>query len=406
MRHWTAALLISVIMAGLILFAGYIFWYSNGKAVVIRQIEGLTKGKVSIGEFKIIPPFNNLLMKDIRIQGVGSIESIYISTGVIGFLTANIILDEIKITKPDFTYERFPPPEIKPANGQAAHPKVKPKKRYALRMIAKCVSVKDGKFVFIDHVAGKDGITVTFKDIDLNARSLYIFPRSIVAKFELKGSIPWRDDPIQGKITLNGWIDFFKKDMQATLGVHDIDGIYLYPYYSQYIDLEKTRIEKAKLDFNSEIQGLKNNLTADCHLELKDLVFKPRPQAEPQDREEKLAAVVLDIFKDINQGKIVLDFTLRTKMDSPVFGFGNIKTVVEGKVSEHREKKMPKIKDFLTLPTDMMKGAVKGLTDVSTSTIRGIVSVTKELKDAFLAPFRGKKEPEQAQPKQQPQQQQ
>ncbi len=377
------------------LTAGYVFWATNGKSVVLKQIEGLTHGKVTVGEFKVIPPFNNLVIKDLKIEGKGRADAVYISSGIIGFLTANIVLDEIKIVKPEFTYERFAllQPEATPLAPVA---RAKPRGRYSLRMIAKRISIKDGKLVFIDHTAGKDGITITFKDIDFNARTLYIFPRSLVAKFDFKGSIPWKNDALQGKIRLDGWIDFLKRDMQARLDIHDINGIYLYPYYSQYIDLSKANIEKAKLKFTSDIQGLKNNLTAECHLELSDLVFKPKPPAEPQDKGEKLAAVVLDIFKDLNQGKVVLDFTIRTKMDNPVFGFSNIKTAVESKVTEHIESRRPKIKNLFTLPTDAMLGTVKGLTDVTTSTIRGTVSVLKELKDALLVPFKKEKAPEPA----------
>ena len=384
-------------MGLLILSAGYVFWLTNGKAIVLHQIEGLTKSKATIGEFQIIPPFNTLIIKNLQIKGMGKVDTIYISSGVIGFLTANIVLDEIKIVKPELTYERFVPPAETPAANVAVVVKPGPKKKYALRMIAKRISIKDGKFIFIDHTAGKDGITITFKDIDFNARSFYMFPRSIVTKFDLKGSIPWQHDVLQGKIRLQGWVDLFKRDMQASLDIQDIDGIYLYPYYSQYIDLEKANIEKAKLKFTSNIQGLKNNITADCHLELSDLTFKPKPPSEPQDKGEKLAAVVLDIFKDLNQGKVVLDFTIRTKMDNPVFGFSNIKAAVETKVTEHIESKRPKLKNIVilpvTVPADMLVGTVKGLTDVTTSTIRGTVSVIRELKDALLAPFKKAKAP-------------
>jgi hypothetical protein len=399
MKHWVAVIIILAIIGLLILLAGYIFWATSGKDVVIRQIEDLTQGKATLGEFKIIPPFNNLIIKGLKIDGKGEADAVYISSGIIGFLTANIVLDEVRIIRPEFTYERFVPLEPPaPAPAGQAVPKAKPKPAArALRMISKRISIKDGKLVFIDHTAGKDGITITVTDIELNARTMYIFPRSLVAKVDLKGSIPWQTGCEQGKIRLEGWIDFFKRDMQANLNIQDIDGIYLYPYYAQYVDLSKSNIEKAKLKFTGNIQGLKNNLTADCHLELSDLVFKPKPPQEPKEKEEKLAAVVLDIFKDINQGKIVLDFTIRTKMDNPVFGFSNIKTAVESKVTEHIESRRPKIKNIVTLPitvpTDMMMGTVKGLTDVSVSAIRGTVSVLKELKDAFLAPFRRQKTP-------------
>ena len=63
--------------------------------------------------------------------------------------------------------------------------------------------------------------------------------------------------------------------MQAALKIKDIDAIYLYPYYSMWVDLEKARIEKAKLNFSADINGLNNNVNVECHLELTDMVRKP-----------------------------------------------------------------------------------------------------------------------------------
>jgi flagellar basal body-associated protein FliL len=393
MKHWLAILIIVLIISLLILTSGYLFWFSNGKAIITQQLQGLTHRKVTMGYFKI-HPLLNLEIRNLEIEGLAKVDSVYMTAGIIGFLTGNLVLDELRIIKPEVTYEKFAPAVVVPS--AAAQP-TKPapfNKRYALYLVARKIKIRDARLDFIDHTAGTSGIKITVKDATFNLNNLYVFPRSIVSNFELKGSIPWENGSQQGKVLLEGWIDFYKKSMQANLKVNDIDGFYFYPYYSQWGDLTKTNIEKATLNFSSDIQGLKNNITANCHLELSDLVFKPRPPAEPQDRGEKLAAVVLDIFKDLNQGKIVLDFTIQTKMDNPVFGFSNIKTAVESKVTEHIQKRTPKIKNVLTIPTDAMLGTVKGLTDVTTSTIRGTVSVIKELKDALLAPFKKAKTPE------------
>jgi flagellar basal body-associated protein FliL len=395
MKHWLAILVIVLVISLLILTSGYLFWFFNGKVIITQQLQGLTHRKVTMGYFKI-HPLLNLEIKDLQIEGLAKVESVYMTAGIIGFLTGNLVLDELKIVKPEVTYERFAPAVAAPSTAAQPAKPASLKKRYALYLVSRKIKIRDARLDFIDHTAGAGGIKITVKDATFNLSNLYVFPRSIVSNFELKGSIPCENGSQQGKVLLEGWIYFYKKSMQANVKINDIDGFYFYPYYSQWGDLTKTNIEKATLSFSSDIQGLKNNVTANCHLELSDLVFKPRSPAEPQDKGERLTAVVLDIFKDLNQGKIVLDFTIRTKMDNPVFGFSNIKTAVESKVTEHIQSRTPKIKNVLTMPTDAMLGTVKGLTDVTTSTIRGTVSVIKELKDALLAPFKKAKAPKPA----------
>ena len=68
--------------------------------------------------------------------------------------------------------------------------------------------------------------------------------------------------------------------MQASVDIRDIDGIYLYPYYANWVDLEGARIEKAKLNFSSKITGINNDVNAACHLALADIVRRPLAEEE------------------------------------------------------------------------------------------------------------------------------
>jgi len=150
--------------------------------------------------------------------------------------------------------------------------------------------------------------------------------------------------------------------------------------------LEKARIEKAKLNFTSDICGINNNLTAQCHLELTDIVRRPRAPEEPQEKAERIADAVLGIFKAMDQGKIVLDFTIRTKMDKPVFGFGDIRNAVESKINGGRKSGIS-AQGFAMLPAKLVEGTVKGATDFSKALIVGTYDVGEEIfksvRDAF-----------------------
>lgn len=247
--------------------------------------------------------------------------------------------------------------------------------------------IKEGKLDFIDYTVGSDGIRITVIDINLNVVNAYMYPRSIVTDFALSGKIPWQEGAEEGKFEIKGWLNLFKKDMQATVKITDIDGIYLYPYYAQWVDLEKARIEKAKLNLTSNIQSTNNNLTAQCHLELTDIVFKPRPEEEQADKAEKIAAAVLDIFKTLNKGKIVFNFTIRTKMINPAFNFSEIKDAFEARLTEGR-KNNHLAANIVRFPGRIVGGTVKSATDLSKGLIGGALSVAKGLKEAVAVAFR------------------
>ncbi|MFH1199093.1 MAG: DUF748 domain-containing protein, partial [Candidatus Omnitrophota bacterium] len=276
MKLWIKILLIVIVALTLLFSATYIFLAFKGKATIIRQLENLTRKKASIGYFGITPLLN-LDIKNLEIKDTLKVDSISITPSILGLLTAKIALDNLRIVKPEFTYEKTLPkaPELAAATTPAPAATVKPKEKPPLRLIIRKINVKNGKIDFIDRTVGEEGIKITVQDINFNLTNLYIFPRSVITNFEFNGRIPWQQGGEEGKIEAEGWLNLFKKDIQATLKIKDIDGIFFYPYYSNWVDLEKARIEKAKLNFTSNIHGLNNDVAADCHLELTDIVFKP-----------------------------------------------------------------------------------------------------------------------------------
>lgn len=398
MRLWIKILFTGIIILALLFSAVYLFLLSQGKTLIIRELESLTKKKVSIGYFGLTSPFR-LQIKDLNIEGLSKIDSIFISPNILGFLTGTIAFNSIKIIRPELVYERVLPQTLE-LTGTAAPsspvmatslPTGESKPRRPLRFIFKRLKIKEGKIDFNDRTVGTAGIKLSIKDIDFNLTNLYLFPRSVITNFALRASIPWQQGEEKGRIEVEGWLNLFKKDMQATLKIEDIEGVYLYPYYSQWVDLEKARIQSAKLNFISNMHALNNNLTAECRLELTDIVRRPLSPEESQEKAARITDAVLDIFRAFNQGKIVLDFTIRTKMDRPEFGFGNIKMAFEDKLAQAKTNNGFKVQDILMLPSNIIQGTVKSATDLSKAVISGTFSVGKELKKAVEETFKREK---------------
>lgn len=308
----------------------FVFLLLQGKALVTRQLENALHRKVNIGYVGLTLPFN-VEIKKLDIPGLAKIEHISVSPSIPGLLMGKVILNELKLIKPEITYERKlvnntqAPPQVQTAevampaaptpNTQVSHTAKANKKLPSLAF--KHLKIKDGTVYFIDSTASGGSIKITVNSLNINVTNLYIYPHSVTTNFDLTGKIPWQEGEQEGSIEAEGWINLFKKDMQASLKFKDIDAIYLYPYYAQWVDLDKARIEKANLNVTSDIKSVDGNLTVPCHLELSNVVFK-KPQSEgEEDKTQRIVSAVMDIFSALSKtNKFIFNFTYKGKLPS------------------------------------------------------------------------------------------
>ncbi|MFH1199324.1 MAG: DUF748 domain-containing protein [Candidatus Omnitrophota bacterium] len=357
---------------------------------MIKRLSEATHKKVKIGYFGMHYPYN-IEIKGFEIEDFLKADSISVSPGILGIVSGNLVLNSIRIIRPEFTYERIP--AVVALEGSASNknheedqPKIKP-----LRVIFKHIIIKDGKVNFIDRTVGPQGLIISAENVNFKLSNVYRFPHSFLTNFELKGIIPWGNN--KGSAEAVGWFDFGSRDMQVDIAIKGIDGVYLAPYYSQWFDLGKARIEKATLGFTANLQGVKNNLTATCHLELNDIMRKSLKVDEAEEPDSRLTSAALSVFKATDQGKVALDFTLRTKMDRPEFGFGTMIMAFDDKVKQVKRNNMSSLMSIIMLPSNILQGVVKGTADLSKSVIEGAFSVGKEVKDSVEETFKKEKTP-------------
>jgi len=129
-------------------------------------------------------------------------------------------------------------------------------------------------------------------------------------------------------------------------------------------------------------------------LELTEIAFKPRaPEQEPK-KAEKIAQTILNMFKSMNNGKVVFNFTFKTKMDCPGLNFCDIKSAFEDKLmSAHKGDSLLKPENVIMLPGKIIQGTVKSASDVSRALLEGTAGVGLGLKKIFTEPFK-KESPE------------
>lgn len=375
----------------------YVYFLLEAKNIIAKKIEQATGHKTTINKLNIKPPLN-LEIRGLNIAGLVKVDYIDLAPSIYSFLLGRIVLNKVKIVSPEFTYRRtapIAPIKDSPAVVTAAAapvteaPVVEAPAAMAIAqhksspIIIKILKVYSGRLNFTDTTASSGVINFIIKNIDFSISNLSTSEIKSTSNFSLKGNISWNTGEPDGNLLLEGWVNFHKKDMLADLKIENIDAIVFYPYYSTWVDLGKARIEKAKLNFSSNIKGVNNNVSAVCHLELADVVRKVRPSEEPQEKAERLTDAVLDMFKSMNNGKVVLDFTLNTKMDQPAFGFGDIKSAFEGKLNQGRAQAGLRPQDMLLLPAKILQGGIKSGTDISTAIVDGIFTLGSEIKKFF-----------------------
>jgi hypothetical protein len=359
------------------------------KTIIANKIQKATGLKTTISEFIILPPLN-IETRGFEIAGLIKADRVHLAPSMRSLLFGKVAFNKIVIVNPEVTYQRDPLPvepvkdsrapvmenQSDPVAPDAASSKVFP-------VIIKSLKVYSGKLNFIDTTAASGKISVMIKDINFYITNLSATGAKGVSNFDLNANLSWNTGEPDGKISLKGWVNFYKKDILATLKIENIDALVFYPYYSTWVDLEKARIDQAKLGFNCNIKGVNNDISADCHLELTDMVRKVRPPEEPQQKAERLTDAVLDMFKSMNQGKVVLDFVLHTKMDRPEFGFANIKSAFEGKLMQARSSAGLRPQDVLSWPGRWLKSGIKSGTDLSNAAIDGVFDLGNGVKKFF-----------------------
>lgn len=391
-------IVIILLIAGALAYAGaWIFFTLQGKKIVTDQLSRILGRSVSVASVRMTGLWS-IRIDDVWIDGIGTAASVSASPSILGLVTGKIIIYSIEVVKPEFFYTNpasqqpaaevdasFVPAEPQPTQAQpvTVQPKFPSLIFHQLRIV-------DGVFVYVDRSVSSEtgGVSITATNLNVTVANAYQFPREIVTKFTLSADVPWKDSPEKGTVKLDGWMNYDRKDMRAMLDVKDIDALYLYPYYSGWFSLDKANIQKAKLTFTSNVTGLNNDVTAACHLELTELSFKDREPDAEQARSERIAQKVLQFFQAMNNGKVQLNFSIKTKMDSPEFGLNPIKNAFYNTISQARREQGVTASKVMEVPGQVVGGTVKGVSDVSSALISGVTSVGKEIGRSIKASFR------------------
>jgi hypothetical protein len=375
----------------LIAFLGlHTFVSIKGKKLLTRKLHSVFQSEVSVGRVTTSFPFQ-LIVKDIKVKDWFKIRKALAGMGAIDVLGGNFILSDLTLEGAEFELskeKRGEEPKTMPVNLQAVSANAGAD-NFPLpeHIILKRLVISDGIYTYIDHTKSETPIKITVKDLNVKIDNFqWPFSSSEVTSFNISGRVPWDNIKEEGWIELKGWINFYKKDLRAKLQIKDIDGIYIYPYYSSWVNIDKAHVEKARLNLTSDITSLNNEVNAPCHLELVQIAFKPKGEEE-ETRQEKVTNAVLGLLRSMNQGKIVLDFNLKTKLDNPEFGLGVIEAALKDKIFLSRKGQDSGAVSLIKFPGKIIAGTLTSATDLTRSVINCTVNVGNELRRAVGASF-------------------
>jgi hypothetical protein len=385
---------VACILVLAVLFAAtHLFLNFKGRSLLKKNLEQALNRKVIIGRLTTSFPLN-IRIQGIDVEGLCKMKEVFLAPGAYDIFNRVFRLSFVKIIRPEVAIEKTADGLSSSMNKKSESKSPKPKaevapaskKRPPLRLAVDHLVVTDGIFSFIDSQTPKQKITISAENLNLKLDNFTLGKlTSQITSLSLKADLPWREDHEKGKVDIEGWFNLKKKDMQAKIKIEDIDGIAFYPYYQNWVDLENARIKKARLNFSADVNSLNNDMTVHYRLELADIVFRPRSPDEEEHKAEKIAHAVIGIFKHLNQGKLVLEQSIKTKMDSPKFGFDVIRKAFEDKLSERRNGFDPQ--EVLILPSKLIKGTFKGFTGVTAAFINGAITAGRKIGKAVQDGF-------------------
>ena len=283
---------------------------SFGKKLLVSRIESIVKQKTSVQGLNISFPLT-VNINSLNIEGLFKADFISASPSILGFLAGKIVLNELKVIRPELTI-------VRNHDNSYNLPKFDSKGKPPQVFLAG-LKIRNGKFIFFDKKSdtlgsNENGYKVAVNSIYVNVSKIIFPPTSLFTRFKLSALVGDSQGIPKGRISGAGWIDFGKKDMDGKLELSDMDATYLAPYYGGMISTKK--LVSAKLNFTTGLKAKNNNLTVKCHTEFSDVIYE-----KPAEKTEKISDIdlvpnAMKLFSDAT-GKIVFDFSINTKLDNP-----------------------------------------------------------------------------------------
>ena len=403
MKFLTAIVLIVVILGGIALAALHVFVNIKGEELLIEKLEGTFEREASLESLSTSFP-TNLHVKGVKVEGLFTIDEVDAKGGVFDVFRKTFNLSLLRVIRPKIIIERsfiestaasfgakdksIPKDTEADAEEAADIDPMKLTKGEFLptAFVLKRLIVNEGTLYFIDKEVSEEGLTVEIKDVDIEAKNINLSrsgPRR--TPFKLEGIVPWPSKEGEGRIELNGWVEYFQRNMDAKLKLSNMDYISFKEYYPPFWKPDNLGINEATFTLDAKLDSKNNDMTIDCVLSVDKIGFVEVEESKDEELYSRIKTIrtMLGLFKGTKE-KPSIHFIVKTKMDAPQFDLSSLK-----------ESFQANFKMGPQMMLDMLFGKVKKTaepvtdtaTDVKEATVDRVVDTMKSIGNAFKEMF-------------------
>ncbi|MFC1645897.1 DUF748 domain-containing protein [Candidatus Omnitrophota bacterium] len=288
-----------------------VFVWVKGKDLLSEKLSEAIGKEVIVGSLYVIPPYS-ISIGDLSIDGLLTIDRIKLEPSIAGLLAGQRGLNKLTLTKPKVSLVRIDNKlNINEVIDNIKSRRPVTKKKSKSNFFIKEAIIKGGEVTFYDKVAD-----MSFGIMPLEM-SVITSLKDFKTRINLEAQLVSEDRGSLGDISVAGWLNLLRKDMDAKLYLKDAEVAYFSPYFKKFFK----NVKSGKLFLTADMVSQDNELTVDCHLETRDLKFSEETLiVDAQDKKITLFGNIFGLALDTLTGSAsgsIFDFSIHTKFDRP-----------------------------------------------------------------------------------------
>ena len=301
-------ILSALFIAIVIISALFIIFNIYAKDFIVSRMESALGLKVGLEKVSLNFPLS-VEFKNLKLGQDLSAERVSVAVNPFGFIAGKVLLDEVFIINPVINLEQSAQGKLN-LSKLLKENKGKPMPVFATRII-----IQNGTINFTDNKVASYGFRVSMNKINADVGKVMFPVTSLKTEFNISCELDRPQGQALGNLSLNGWLDFGHKSMDATFIIRDLEATYFTPYFGDFLSHRK--LESATVNLTSQLKAQDNDLVVNNDLNLSGLKYAAQQEQAPGELPEfNLAKNALDLFTD-RSGNLKLNFEIKTKLDHP-----------------------------------------------------------------------------------------
>ncbi|PIQ85318.1 MAG: hypothetical protein COV73_05875, partial [Candidatus Omnitrophica bacterium CG11_big_fil_rev_8_21_14_0_20_43_6] len=253
---WSCGIFLAVFLVANILIGVF------APRIVEQQIQQNLKLKASLGKISLSLPFT-ITLERLEIGELASIKKISLSPNLVALLFGKIVIHGLNIIEPVINIEQS-------KDGKLNLPFLEQKGK-APEIYLTSLRVRDGRINFTDNQVTTNGFKVVIGKLNIKVTKVVSPITSLETNFDISAQLLGAGDESFGELTLSGWLDYLKRDLDAELEVKGLDVTKFSVYYGNFISNRK--LSSARLDLVSTAKAQNNALHIATKFNLSNLVY-------------------------------------------------------------------------------------------------------------------------------------